>query len=481
MRFSLKIFIFMFAIAFTVSGAAGSYFYYQSQSAMTRSIQSQLLTAAKSFSGLIPGDIIKSLTEPEDMHSDGYRRIQDILYQISQTSPDFRYAYTMRLIDGEVFFVVDSPPRGYDDPDLQLPPEAMPEPVGAHYPDAPQTLLDGFDGPSVDNRIYEDQWGWTISGYAPVLDSMGDPVGLLGIDMSAEHMHSRLNAISQAGKISLVVAALLAVMFTVILARHITRPIKDLHEGFNRISSGDLETKVPKRGRDELGELSEHFNSMLSQLREKKLLQTSLGKIMHQDVIKKFMKQEISLGGEIAEASVLFCDLRGFTGISEKTSPQKLVELLNSYFSLMVKAVEKHDGMVDKFVGDKIMAVFGHPQPSEYASGQALKAGMQMLKACDELNIALGPDLKLENSIGIHSGRVLAGNIGSQERMEYTVIGDVVNTAARLESATRVMDTRLAISESAARGIPDLPQSMVYNGELILQGRSEKTGVYILK
>ncbi len=482
MRLGLKIFLLLFVAAFTISGATGSYFYYQARETLLESIQSQLLTAAKSFSGLISGDDMEALKSPEDMDSSAYARIQGVLYQIALTNDDFLYAYTMRIQDDDVLFVVDSPPSD-DTGDGQISPDEMPEPVGEVYPDAPSSMLKGFVHPSVDDQIYQDQWGWTISGYAPIKDYRGRNVGLLGIDMCAEHMEGKLTAIRRAGMLSLGVAGMLALGVTLVLARHITGPIKALHRGLSRVSAGDLDAVVPERGRDELGELSRHFNRMVGELREKQLLQSSLGKIMPREVVSRLLADDPKLGGETAVACILFCDLRGFSRISEKLPPKILVGLLNDYFSAMVQAVEKHGGLVDKFVGDKIMAVFGHPISDDLAEARALQAGMDMLSACDGLNfsMALTSDLTLENSIGIHTGHVLAGNIGSPQRMEYTVVGDAVNIAARLEAKTRELDTRLIISVHAAAKIAPLPGQLRLEKETRLEGRQETLDVYLLE
>ncbi|MFO8031477.1 MAG: hypothetical protein R6U22_02935, partial [Desulfohalobiaceae bacterium] len=224
MRLGTKIFLLIFLVAFIISGSTGSYFYFQSKQTMLRAIQEQLLTAAKSFSGSISGDDLELLTSEEQMISPAYKRVQDVLYDITQTNPDFLYAYTMRLQDGQVYFVVDSPPSD-DNQDGEITADELPAPIGEKYPDPPQTLLQGFVQPSVDSQLYQDQWGWTISGYAPIQDSQGRNLGLLGIDMSAARMEAKLEEIQRAGLISLGVSVLMALCFTWLLSKSITRPI----------------------------------------------------------------------------------------------------------------------------------------------------------------------------------------------------------------------------------------------------------------
>ncbi len=471
----------MFTVAFTISGATGSYFYFQARDAILDSVRDQLKTSVKIFSEVISGDDLAGITRPEHSDTPEYRRIQDILYSITQTNKDFLFAYTMRLQDNEVVFVVDSPPSD-DTGDGFISEDEMPEPVGTIYPDPPKSLLAGFTRPSSDEQPYQDHWGWTISGYAPVRDSQGNIAGLLGIDMCLDRFNEKLASIRLAGIISLIIAITLAFFLAYFLSRAILRPVKSLQAGFERVIQGDLETRVDVRGKDELAWLTRHFNHMVTELREKEVLKRTMGKLMPKSVLTSLMSSDLKLGGEIVWTTIVFCDLRNFTAISEKLQPRLLVEILNDYFTEMVAIVEKNSGIVDKFVGDKLMAVFGHPAPSGNDSQNALNAGMEMIARCDELNrkfINKG-DLILENSIGIHSGQVLAGNIGSPDRMEFTVIGDPVNTAARLEAITRKINTRLALSEITAQDIRPLPDSLKYAGKQELEGRKEKLGFYIL-
>jgi adenylate cyclase len=206
-----------------------------------------------------------------------------------------------------------------------------------------------------------------------------------------------------------------------------------------------------------------------------------MGKVVNKDVVHRMMNEDLELGGEVLQATVLFCDLRGFTALSEKLPPKLLVGLLNEYFSAMVQVIEDHGGIVDKFIGDSIMAVFGHPTPLDKEQDAALGAAQEMLVACDRLNVTmgLGQDIVLVNSVGLHTGTVMAGNVGSPERMEFTVMGDAVNVASRLEGLTRELDTRLAASAeviSRLKGKNPLQRA----GEHHLPGRDRSIEVFSL-
>jgi adenylate cyclase len=222
---------------------------------------------------------------------------------------------------------------------------------------------------------------------------------------------------------------------------------------------------------------------MIQGLREKEFLKSSLGKVVNKEVAEHLVHNRLQLGGEVVQATILFCDLRGFTNLSTKLPPSLLVSLLNEYFTAMVTIIEKNGGIVDKFVGDAIMAVFGHPQPLAHEQDLAFQTAIQMIEECSAINrrLQLSPELTLTNSIGIHTGYVLAGNIGSPERMEYTCIGDAVNVASRLEQLTRKLHTRLVLSSQLVKQLSDTKEKLVNLGEHSLHGRKESIVIYALK
>lgn len=200
---------------------------------------------------------------------------------------------------------------------------------------------------------------------------------------------------------------------------------------------------------DELEDLANGFNLMVDGLKERDKLRTTFGKYMTASVVEHLMSGKVQLGGEILNVTILFTDIRSFTTISEKMEAKQLVALLNEYFTEMVGIVMEEEGVVDKYIGDAIMAVFGAPVPKPEDAIHAVRAAVRMRKALVHLNEklatrGLGP---LKTGIGIHTGEVVAGNIGSERRMEYTVIGDPVNVASRLETSTKDLGVNVLISE----------------------------------
>jgi len=478
MSVRVKLMLGIMGIAFLASGATGSYFYWQAKSAMLNSIKQELQSAAVIGARFVKGEEIQKIQEPEHKATPAYQRLQALMGDMAQSTPEFLYAYIMRMHSGEVEFVVDSPPSD-DDGDGQISEDEMPAPIGQIYPNPPRDLLQGFVMPSVDSKPWKDKWGWTMSGYAPITTKTGQQVGLLGIDMSANRIRDKLADIRRAGLISLGLALSLAMVLTWFLSRQILHPVQTLQTAMRAVADGDLTQNLQVARKDEFGRLMGFFNAMIHGLREKEFLKRSLGKVMDRTVMDRLLADELELGGEVVKVCILFCDLRNFTALSTKLPPHLLVSLLNEYFTLMVREVESRGGMVDKFVGDSIMAVFEHPAGSGSDPDAAVEAALAMLEECDRLNAKrhLEGEFALQNSIGLHRGSVVAGNIGSPERMEYTCIGDAVNVAARLEKSTRDFGTRLMVSEEFRSRLTRTAHLFDQNQEVHLKGREQAVRV----
>lgn len=181
-------------------------------------------------------------------------------------------------------------------------------------------------------------------------------------------------------------------------------------------------------------------------------LQLSFQRFVPQDVVESVIDRGVSAHGERRAVSVLFADLVGFTSLSETMPPESVVRILNGYFRAMSRVVREHNGFVVRFLGDGILAIFGAPEPNPWHTHDAARAALAMLQALDEYGERLrsGGDRPLYMGIGIDTGNVMAGVIGSDELMEYTVIGDVVNTASRIEELTRSLEYELLVTERFA-------------------------------
>lgn len=277
------------------------------------------------------------------------------------------------------------------------------------------------------------------------------------------------------------VVGLLAVSLVVVwtISWSITRPVAGLVAFARRVQGGDLTTQAQVLGRDVHGQLTQALNAMVHGLRERDRVKEVFGRYVASHVSEQALKGELNLGGERRRVTILFSDIRNFTTMSEKLSPEETVLFLNDYFSNMVDAVFEYRGMLDKFLGDGLMAVFGATGDRANHAEQAVRTALRMKSLLAKINgeRAIRGMAAIAIGIGIHTDDVVVGNIGSRKRLEYTVIGDGVNTASRLESMNKELGTTILISESTHQEIQDLfvcqPLQQVH-----LKGKTSALTVY---
>jgi adenylate cyclase len=279
-------------------------------------------------------------------------------------------------------------------------------------------------------------------------------------------MYFVLGVILLAGVIALVMGLRIANIMSTALGR--------VSEALRKLENQEYVKVQGVATGDELEDLASGFNTMVDGLQERDKLRTTFGKYMTEAVMDHLMAGKVELGGETLTATILFSDIRSFTSISEKMDAKELVALLNEYFTEMVDVVIKEDGVVDKYIGDAIMAVFGAPVARKDDALHAVRAAVGMRKALAHLNERLKARgaQTIKTGIGIHTGEVVAGNIGSEKRMEYTVIGDTVNLASRLESSTKELGTPVLISDDTYQLVKDHIEARAVK-EITVKGREK--------
>ena len=264
-----------------------------------------------------------------------------------------------------------------------------------------------------------------------------------------------------------------------LLARAFEQPLVEMKTAVQGIQQGSLEPKLAATSTDELGHLAEGINHMAQGLREKEFMKETFGKVVAPAVRDHLLKGNLQLGGEMRVATVLFCDLRGFTALSEKLTPAQVVEMLNVHFDTMSRCIEDEGGLINKFIGDAIMAIYNVPLPYADHASRAYRSALRMLESLSAMNASFAarslPPLKI--GIGLHTGEVLAGNIGSASRLEYTVIGDTVNVASRIEGLCKETGRPLLISEATAAEMQQEALLQVI-GEFPIRGREKPIRIY---
>ena len=249
----------------------------------------------------------------------------------------------------------------------------------------------------------------------------------------------------------------LSFIINLFFSRSLSGPIKKLTEASRSIQEGRYDLDISSSSRDEIGILTDSFRNMAHGLAEREKIKDAFGKFVNRQIAELVINNEVKLGGERKDVAVFFSDIRSFTEISDSMEPEDVVEFLNAYMTRMVRCVNRTHGVVDKYIGDAIMAVWGAPIPTGDDAFNAVNTAVMMREELIEFNSERGgakqPVIRI--GCGIHCGPVLAGQIGSEERMEYTVIGDTVNIASRIEALNKAFYTDILISEKTAELVRD--------------------------
>ncbi len=315
--------------------------------------------------------------------------------------------------------------------------------------------------------------------FAPLRDTQSQVVGNYAILRSVDKALAAQKNLQQAIVVVGVVGVAIALVMVLFISRRITEPLNSLVTGVHELAMGNLNVQVPVKTHDELAVLAQSFNQMIRGLQEKERVTNILGKYISPEVAKKVLadRDGVALKGERRECVVMFTDIRGFTAMSENAAPEKIVADLNEYFTLMVDVVIKYEGTLDKFIGDAVMAVWGAPVPFEDKELRAVKAGLEMQAVLAQYN-KTRIDKKLvplTMGVGINSGVVVSGNLGSDKRTDYTVIGEEVNLSSRL--CSKAGAGQVLISEGTYRKLKGLVDVRPLEA-ISLKGFSEPVKVY---
>ena len=281
---------------------------------------------------------------------------------------------------------------------------------------------------------------WRLFGAAPVINVV---TVLVVAGLATEGHQQKLTRLGLVWLLAVIVSLTISLELSVLVVRTLGSSMRDIQEAIRRVRDGDLHARVPVVATDEIGVLAQSFNQMVEGLEERETLREAFGAYVDPGVAERVLREGADLGGEEVEVTVLFLDVRDFTAFAERARPQEVVGRLAELWELVVPVLPRWGGHANKFVGDGLLAVFGAPDPLEDHAGRAVGAALEIVSCVADHyrgEVAVG--------IGVNTGRVIAGTIGGGGRVEFAVIGDTVNTAARVEAATRETGDAVLITEA---------------------------------
>ena len=375
-----------------------------------------------------------------DPDSEAYQRVQAALVSIQKAGELTTPVYTLTAYDpaaqrARVVVVNDA------DESLQPGSFLTVGPEMAQILD--WTFADGFARSTPiywkwsDKRQQREQW---ITAIAPLIDATGKTIAVVAVEHQGALFSYWFEALSLAIVLACVGGGLVAMVVGIGLTWHVTRPIRALTGGVARVARGDLTLELPVRSSDEIGRLTHDFNGMVEGLRQRDFIRNTFGRYVSPEVAKTLLEspEGLKFGGEKRQITVLMSDLRGYTRFAEQGDPAWVMEILNDFLACMTDIIIAYGGTINEFIGDAIFAVYGAPIPYHDHAERAAASALAMQRAMAEINQTHAEHgrPRFEMGIGLNTGEAVVGNIGSEQRAKYAVVGAAVNLAARVEGCT---------------------------------------------
>jgi adenylate cyclase len=357
------------------------------------------------------------------------------------------------------------------------------KPPGEVYLRDGQPVEIGIDGV---NRLAQNLSGFQ-AGYNTAFAPVRDKSGRLVVEIGVTLLPAPFSVLKQVGPeifLPFTLTVVLAIGLALILSHQVAQPLYSLRASVERIGRGDLTTKATANGTVEFAEMAAAINTMAAGLRERETVKRAFSGYISRQMLELITSRgELpALKGERRRVTVLFADIRGFTAIAEGMRPEEVVELLSEFFSRMVDVILRNQGTIDKFLGDGMMVIFGAPIDDPNQEEHAVRTALEMQRELAQLAAEWEKQGRrtFKMGIGINSGSAVVGNIGSQQHMEYTAIGDTVNLAARLETATKELGVDIVVSEQTYDAVRPLFAWRAM-GAVSVKGRTEAVTTYAVE
>lgn len=432
-RLSFRVTLSFVAVTFLGIGLVGAFVYQTQKQELEATLGTLLLNIARTGALLVDPQLHAEVEATRSQETPAYRRLQDMLRKVQHENALQDPIYTLtdlQMTTQRAHFMVTSGTSGALPGEEYALAPAILEPLGRAF----------HDGVATHTRIYHNDHGTWLTAFAPIRTAEGRLFAVLDVDYRVDVYLERLAVLWHTVVSASVGGGFAALIAGVLLARHVTGPVRALTRGVERVTAGDLSDTLPVTSRDEVGQLTHAFNDMLDGLRQRDFIRDTFGRYVTPEVAQWLLEapEGLRLGGEKRDVTILMSDLRGYTRFAEQSEPETVVQILNAYLGCMTEIIREYGGTINEFIGDAIFVIFGAPLPypdhAERAAACALAMQLAM-KDVNRPNVAAGLP-PLEMGIGLNSGDAIVGNIGSETRAKFGVVGNTVNLTARVEGNT---------------------------------------------
>ncbi len=424
-------------------------------------IRSNALSIAASAAVLVDGDLHEQIQKPGDEASEAYVKLEAQLRAIRDANRredvNVVYMYTIRRVSSDPdkwVYVVDAEEAVGGLGEKSTVGEVVQWEGQGTPGKEPHKLGEAY----ANRHFVTDDYGYWLTANAPIRNSKGEIVAMLGVDFDANNVIKETRQAMKGSLIGLILSIILTGFVAVLLSQWISKPLKEIVTGLTKIGKGHLNLQMDESRDDEFGEINRTVNEMAQTLLERDALQGALSRYVSQDAVQNLIKsgEFPTFRGNRKKMTILLCTISNLEDLSESISPGKLVEMLNSFFDRMVGVIFKHHGTIDQLPGDGLSAVFGALGDEQNQENSAVQAALDLIAENEENNKRLRPDgvSGFELQVGIHSGEAIFGNIGSDHRVEFTVVGKTMKIASALGSLNEQFKTRVLVSEATQGAIP---------------------------
>ncbi|PKN57869.1 MAG: hypothetical protein CVU56_08555 [Deltaproteobacteria bacterium HGW-Deltaproteobacteria-14] len=484
-RFHVRLTAAQGGVVFLVLTVMAAVFYQLGYHAELTGLQGRLRATVATLALHVDVPAIAALDPAGEPNSPEVRALYQRFKAVAGTDKDISTIYLLRKTadPGRLRFVIDYANSG----DAGRP--------GQLY-DASKLpkMREGLEQVAVESQLWGDEFGLSLSGYAPLKLPSGESVGLVGVDVDAVRVRKMSQRVLTTTLALYGVAGLMLVLLAFWTGRRIRGPLAEINAAAARIAAGDFVGRAHIARKDEFGLVARHFDTIAASLQERDFIRDTFGRYVSAEVARRVLgdRTMAALGGEEREATILFSDIQGYSTMNEKVDPHEMIDVLNSYLGAMNEVIDAHEGVVIEFVGDAILCVFNTPNDVNEHAQRAVRCALAMRERLATLNAEwihtrVGEVWResgyseLMTRVGIHTGTVVAGNIGSRTRMKYGVLGDVVNVAARLEQLNKQLQTSILFSQATWERLDgDLKARVVPQGKHAVRGREAGVEVYAL-
>lgn len=431
-RLSVRVAGLFIAVTLLAVGLVGEILYERQKWETEATLGALLLNIARTGAYLIDPELHLVVQRTLTQESTAYRDVRRALAIVQDENRIETPVYTLTDYDPEKrqarFMVTSRGPGAPGEPYPLVP--ALLEPLGRAF----------RENVATHTAVYRNQSGTWITAFAPIRKGPGPPIAVLDVDYSVTVYLARLAEVRNTIVGASLLGALAALILGVIVARRVAGPIRALTDTAARVQAGDLSVALPVRSRDEVGRLTRAFNEMIEGLRQRDFIRNTFGRYVSPEVAQALLASPEAqrLGGEKRQVTVLMSDLRGYTRFAELGDANEVMAVLNDVLARMTDVIIAHGGTINEFIGDAVFAIFGAPLAHPDHAERAVAASIAMQCALAEVNEthALRGLPRFEMGIGINTGEAVVGNIGSEQRAKYAVVGAAVNLAARVEGCT---------------------------------------------